>query len=103
MVKKARSEYWQEHIRQWEKSKLSQRAYAKKVGIDEGLFSKWKIRLSGKIKTETFVEIPKEIIKNQILNNDHYEIILREDLKISVGNKFNPLAVQNLVRTLQQI
>ena len=98
--------YWEEEIRKWEKSGLKQVEYCREAGHDQRHFSLWKIKLSKTRKRKAknkFIEIPKEVISQTLNQEENYSIIIDGNLQIQITNNFNPLTLQNLVRTLKQI
>jgi hypothetical protein len=80
-----RQDFWKDHIRSWEISKLSQSDYCKGNNLDINLFSKWKHRLL----SNNFVEIdskevsfPKNEYPIEILINNKYSIKLVQDFPL---------------------
>lgn len=91
--------FWQEQIKSWEESGLSQAEYCRRNNIDDRLFSKWKNRLL-KTNENNLVEIPVEV-KDAFLKSDDIELIIKGQYKIKVRSNFNPETLKKLIQTIE--
>lgn len=100
--KKNREIFWSNHVELWKTSKLTQVEYCRQNKVDEQLFSKWKIRLSGSKDKNKFVEVPKKQL-NQFLITDEIELVIKDQYKIKVHSSFNPETLKKILSAFEDM
>lgn len=94
-----RLDFWNNQIKSWKESGLSQSEYCRQNNIDEQLFSKWKIRLS-KNNENKFVRVPVKL-KNSFSNLSEIELLIKENYTIKVHSGFNPETLKRLIKVIE--
>ena len=94
-----RKKFWEDQVKAWEESGLSQAEYCREKNINKGLFSKWKIKLL-KAAENKLVEIPIEL-KNGYFKSDDIELVIKDQYKIKVHSDFNPAALKRLIKAIE--
>ena len=90
-----RINYWQNHISNWQESKLTQSDYCKEHNLNRDLFSRWKTRL---LKTNLpLVEIPQ---KTNTPSNHYLELIIHDQIKIRLENGYDTNLLLSLLKSL---
>ncbi len=91
-----RRRFWNEHISEWQNSGVTQSAYCKKHGLDPGLFSTWKKRLSEDYdEIPDFVEVPLDFVSN---NGVFLELVLGGNIRINVPVDCPEALLENIFR-----
>jgi hypothetical protein len=102
-----RINFWKNHISEWKKSGLSQTVYSRQAGIDQGLFSKWKIRISKNASKQspTLIEInPSANIGHSMnLNQNNFEIILPNGAAIRIGQPVSMAMISEIIKAVQTV
>jgi hypothetical protein len=102
-----RINFWKNHIHEWKKSGLSQTVYSRQAGIDQGLFSKWKIRLLKKDNNQgqKLVELkPYSNLYSGLSHNQNpFEIILPNGATIRIGQSISMAMISEIIKTVQTV
>jgi tagatose-1,6-bisphosphate aldolase non-catalytic subunit AgaZ/GatZ len=99
MRQQRREEYWQEHYREFKKSGLTQRAYCREKELSYWAFNPWKRRFDNVLKDMSLQEIPVKFVPEKI-SEKKIEIILKDNLRISVPEKFSSETLKMLMKLL---
>ena len=101
-IKKKGREYWQEQVRQLDKSGLTIAAYSRETGIKSERLYKWRRRLRKERKQEIkgFVELPSSIYSSAHIV-ESYDIYLLPSPHIRIGGYFNPETLKHLIELLR--
>lgn len=94
-----RQDFWEDQIKIWKESGLSQSEHCRKYNINKQLFSKWKTRLL-KAKENKLVQIPIKL-KNDFLKCDDFELIIKDQYKIKIHSGFNPETLKRLIKLIE--
>lgn len=96
---------WSKHVKQWQKSGLSQADYCRQYDLNSRLLSLYinKLKRSSVVKNKNFVKIPKRIITESKSNEYSYEISIPGKIHIRLNNNFNPENLKNIIKILQEI
>jgi hypothetical protein len=91
-----RRRFWNEHIREWQNSGITQAAFCKTHGLDPGLFSNWKKRLSEDHDESTgFVELPLGFVSAEGV---FLELVLGGNIRINVPVDCPEALLENIFR-----
>ena len=94
-----RREYWRRHIDGCRESGLSYAEYARGHDLKESAFSYWRRRLSDSSGEKSgFVEL-----KVSTRKTEGVEIVLRNQIRISVGTDFDEAVLRKLIGVLESI
>ena len=95
-IKHDKHKYWKQHYELHQKSGLTQRAYCSQNNLNYWTFNQWKRRF-GKASLDTDIqEISAGILQNNFSENQ-IEIIVNENIKISVPDSFSPETLKNIL------
>ena len=94
-----RREFWSRHIDECRTSGLSYAEYARGRDLKESAFSYWRRRLSDSSGEKSgFVEL-----KVSTRKTEGVEIVLRNQIRISVGTDFDEAVLRKLIGVLESI
>jgi hypothetical protein len=102
-----KQKFWQEHIKSWEDSGLSQSEYCRLNNLISNRFCYWKKKITrSSKKSQSFVPVPVSAVNNfseqtEIAVYDSgLTILLDNNIKIRLENNFNPATLSRAVVTL---
>ena len=118
--KTSRRPFWQEHLRAWSESGLTQVAYCRQHQLSRAAFGWWKRQLRGKPRVRKgrtgtkqpqsdrptavgFVEVQRGPDMNTIANAAVYEVLLSQGRAIRVGHEFDPDVLKQLITTVESL
>ena len=94
-----RIEFWQHHIGECRRSGLSYAEYARGNDLKESAFGYWRRKLSESCGEESgFVELK---VSGQRMSG--IEIVLRNQMRISVASDFDEATLRKLIGVLQSL
>ena len=116
--KTSRRPFWQEHLRAWSQSGLTQADYCRQHQLSAAAFGWWKRQLQGKPKPRRrspgtkrpqrhcqaavqFVEVQRGPGVNTGGNLAVYEVLLSQGRAIRVGHEFDPDVLRRLIATVE--
>ncbi len=115
--KTSRRPFWQEHLRAWSESGLTQADYCRQHQLSAAAFGWWKRRLEGKPKARKrssgtkqqghgrtpvrFVEVQRGPDVNTSAPVPVYEVLLSRGRAIRVGHEFDPDVLKRLIATVE--
>ena len=116
--KTSRKPFWQQHLRAWFESGLTQADYCRQHQLSVAAFGWWKRRLEGKTKarkrspaTRTpqrgnqtslrFVEVQRGPGPSTGATPALYEVLLSHGRAIRVGHEFDPDVLKRLIATVE--
>jgi hypothetical protein len=100
---KSTVEFWQEHIKQWQHSGLSQRVYCNQLNISYSTFVYWRGRIqrrSGQIKQRQF--LPVEVRQTQQESVQSFKVKLVSGLVISMPCSMGTASLAELIHMLEK-
>lgn len=117
-TKTNRAAFWQEHLRAWSESSLTQVAYCRQHQLSRAAFGWWKRQLRGKPRVRKsrtaakqpqrdrqtaaqFVEVQRGPDINTGDNLTVYEVLLSHGRAIRVGREFDPDVLKRLIATVE--
>lgn len=96
--KKLTRDYWQQHYQSLKGSGISQREYCRQNNLGYWTFNKWK-RLFDQENTSTSLQqLP---VKYHSVKSERLEIILQDNLKISIPDDFSEKALKKIMSALR--
>jgi len=116
--KTSRKPFWQEHLRTWSKSGLTQADYCRQHQLSAAAFGWWKRRMEGESKARKrspasrpprrgnqtalqFVEVQRGPDVNTSANAAAYEVLLSRGRAIRIGHDFDPDVLRRLITTVE--
>jgi hypothetical protein len=94
--------YWNQHLNRWRSDGSSQIEYCRKNNISRFQFQYWKRRLQPSEKSPSFIEVRFSSVTTQrpshalrLIVDDHYQIAVERD--------FDPVALKQLIGTLERV
>jgi hypothetical protein len=114
----SRKPFWQEHLRAWSQSGLTQADYCRQHQLSAPAFGWWKRRLEGKPKAQKepsntkqtkrgdqpavrFVEVQRPPDSHAGGSAAVYEVLLSRGRAIRVGHTFDPEVLKRLIATVE--
>lgn len=101
--RKQKSDFWKNHINQWENSGLSQQEYCNRHNLALSTFGYWK-RKTRKSDIDTIQFYP--LLASAPVPPEHHNLTLcLQDgrFRIEVGPDFSTTILKNLISTLEQL
>ena len=116
--KTSRRPFWQEHLRAWSESGLTQADYCRQRQLSAAAFGWWKRQLQGKPKARKrspasrppqrgnqtalrFVEVQPGPDISTGSSPAVYEVLLSQGRAIRVGHEFDPDVLKRLIATVE--
>ncbi len=116
--KTSRRPFWQEHLRAWSQSGLTQADYCRQHELSAAAFGWWKRRLEGKPKARKrssgtrppqrgnqtavqFVEVQRGPDVNASDTVPLYEVVLSRGRAIRIGHEFDPDVLKRLITAVE--
>jgi len=116
--KTSRRPFWQQHLRAWSQSGLTQADYCRHHQLSAAAFGWWKRQLQGKPKprrslsdtkrpqrhrsaTVQFVEVQRDPAVDTSGSPTAYEVLLPHGRAIRVGHDFDPDVLRRLITTVE--
>lgn len=90
--------FWEPHINGWKESGISQADYCRSQGLNIRVFGYWKRKLCRKAPESGFVPVlikPAGAVAGR--SDASLRLIIREDLSIEIGDRFNPDTLRKLL------
>ncbi len=103
VVNKPKKDFWHEHVKQWESSKLNQQAYCTQAGINYSTFVYWRGQLlleSGHSKPRQF--LPVEVKQRHSDTSQSVKIKLVAGNIVSIPISMGIPEIAKLIRLLEQ-
>ena len=98
-----KEKFWKRHVERYSSSGLTKKAYCLKNELSYWSFNDWKKRLNKTNQSRKLTEIPLTMV--DIIPNtfDKFEIIFKENLRISIPNHFKPEVLIKIIEMLRNI
>lgn len=96
-----KKEFWQDHVKAWGESNLSQSEYCRKNNLGRDAFFYWKRKLSKGTSDVRLVPIALKV--NVQPNQKPLVVVIDRRYRIEVSGDFEPGTLRKLVRTLEGI
>ena len=101
---KEREESWTRHIKDWERSGLTQIEYCRQNDLSKHRFIYWKSKRQIKKEPIKFVSLyPGHTIKNPSLNDTGLKLIIGDKYRIEVGEGFSEDVLHRLMTALERM
>ena len=96
---------WEEHMKQWQSSGLTQAQYCRRTELKLSTFYYWRKRLKEKASAVTLVQVPVGFNSNGCGCRPFQELtlVLDDRYKVEIGDHFNASTLARLVDTLGQL
>ena len=99
-----RRRQWQEHIKQWRSSGLTQKEYCRRNGFRWSTFHYWRKRLESSEAAVTLVQLPVGFNGDGSAAPGYgLRLLLGDRYKIEIGDNFHPSTLARLVDTLGRL
>lgn len=103
-----KQQVWEQHIRTWEKSKLTQKAYCKSHKLSVSSFCYWRKKFSANSDQGNSVFYPLAIPASAHIFGKTDQPAIRisvsdQRFSVSVSEGFNPDHLKNVISTLEAI
>ena len=100
LTKEEKREFWQQHLKDWEQSGLSQSKYCRLNNIKPSTFTSRNRNFKKELTRNNLSRVSSEIV--QSLNSTDYciELILNQSLTIKISHDFNPHLLRRVLETL---
>ena len=97
-----RRRQWEEHMRRWRSSGVTQAEYCRRNELKLSTFYYWRKRLRETATAVTLVQVP---VTNGLdsQSNQELTLLLGDYYKVEIGDNFNPSTLARLVDTLGQL
>jgi hypothetical protein len=94
--------YWEEMLWRWETSGLSQVEFCRQNELNRHRFTYWKRRIRKSAQTVPFVELGSLPNLSGVYGpkGATFGLILEERFRIEIPDGFNPVTLEQLIRTL---
>jgi len=90
-TKASRIAYWQEHLKAFDKSGLSQREYCRQADIGYGSFNQWKRRIeNNQAEEQPIIEVSHKPVIQEPMSDNVIVIRWNNSLQISLPPKISP-------------
>jgi hypothetical protein len=101
---KGRRRQFEEHVRRWRSSGLTQAEYCRRNDLKWSTFNYWRKRLATSAAV-TLVQVPVGFNRNGSGYHPCQELtlVLGDRYKVEIGDNFNPCTLARLVDTLGQL
>jgi len=102
---KGRRRQFEEHVRRWRSSGLTQAEYCRRNDLKWSTFNYWRKRLATSAAAVTLVQVPVGFNRNGSGYQPCQELtlVLGDRYKVEIGDNFNPSTLARLVDTLGQL
>ena len=101
-TKAEKKRYWENHLKLFKKSGLTQRAYCRQKGISYWSFNHWKRQLEQAAMPTKFIEL-KPAEKTNFCEPSVIEIILANHIKVKVSEDFQAEKLLRILNTIQKM
>jgi hypothetical protein len=96
-------QFWEEQIRRWEASNLTQAEFCRRNGFKSSKFLYWKKKLRNTPKTNiSFVQLPMHPPKDAMIGQG-IRLLIRNRFQIEIDPGFDPGTLQKLIFTLERL
>ena len=99
--KRKGKDFWEEHVETFRKSGLSQKAYCRQQSISYWSFNSWKRKLEKSKVKNNIIEIPRDKFKSLTSPPNPFEIIVSDNLKISIPDNFDPEILKQIIHAVE--
>lgn len=93
-------DFWQQHIRKWEDSGLSQRKYCEINNINHNAFAWRRNSFKDKKNGMDFTKIATGKVRDAIAADNRLELIINNTVSLKIGNGFNPDTLRLVLEAL---
>ena len=100
LTKEGKRDFWQQHIRKWEDSGLSQRKYCEINRINHNAFAWRKNSFKKKKNGGNLIKIAPGIVCDAIASDNRLELIINKTMSLKIGNGFNPDTLRQILEVL---
>jgi hypothetical protein len=100
-----RKRFWSAHVKQWQQSGLSQTAYCRQHGLKPTQLSYWKCRLLKPDPPVSLVQVNMQanVHSHQRPCTSPLRLVVGNQYRIEVERDFDPVALQQLLCTLERL
>jgi len=100
-TKRNGEEFWGNHVEIYYKSGLSQKEYCRQENISYWSFNSWKRKLEKSKPKNKIIEIPRDKFRSLTSASESFEIIISNNLKISIPNNFDAEVFKRIIQTVE--
>ena len=79
-----RKHYWQEHLKSYYESGLSQREYCRQADIGYWSFNQWKRRIENTQESTALTEVPRKVPNQSSISDNRIIVKLNNEIQISL-------------------
>jgi hypothetical protein len=98
-----RQRLFEDHIRRWHNSGLTQTEYCRRNDLKWSAFHYWRKRLAATSQAVTLVQVPIGLSGDRpTFSGQGLTLVLGGRYKVEIGDHFNPATLIRLVETLQR-
>jgi transposase len=97
-----RFKFWEEHLRQWQESGLSQTGYCRTHGLSDKSFVYWKKRIAAAGVTVSLVEVPRFQAMPVQPSNQPLRLMVGNRYGIEIERDFDEQTLDRLLRVLEE-
>ena len=97
-----RLKFWEEHLRQWQASGLSQTGYCRTHGLSDKSFVYWKKRIAAAGVTVSLVEVPRFPPMPVQPSNQPPRLMVGNRYGIEIARGFDEETLDRLLRVLEE-
>lgn len=91
--------YWQQHYQSFKKLSITQREYCRQNNLGYWTFNKWKRFFDQESTSTSLQQLP---VKYQPVKPEKLEIILQDNLKISIPEHFSEQTLRKVISALRE-
>ncbi len=101
MSERRNREFWEEHIKRWKTSRLSQTVYCQENDLKSRNFSKWKIKLCSENQCikDDFIKVELSDLSKE----SEIEIIIKDIFRIKVNSVYDETLFKRVVKNLEEL
>jgi hypothetical protein len=96
-------QYWENQIKRWEASKLTQAEFCRRNGFKSSKFLYWKKKLCNTPNTNiSLVQLPMQPTKDA-MTGQSIRVLIRNRFQVEIDPGFDPGTLQKLIFTLERL
>jgi hypothetical protein len=95
--------FWQDHVRAWKDSGLSQRTYCRQHHLREERFSHWKSRLAHTDASSCFVPVPIKATLAVAIQRRQLSVYAPNGFRVEVSADFDAAMLKKLLAVVQEV
>ncbi len=100
LSREEKKDYWQEQLKKWKESGISQSKFCRLNDLKFTTFCYWNKRLRKRDVNKKLIKLPSKIVQSISEPDNNFELIINDSIRIRISRSFEEDSLKRLLKTL---